>query len=195
MASVSVQSLDPVLQERIDRYRKLTRVLADNSKVRAGETITTTDIIAGFGKPVLFQIECDQVVYDPAQGVYAPTPDGSLVRTETWMYKDIKFGDFVGTVIIGSVNGEVISVTNSEDDLSTYTSPEVDPRRIGCDQPREELEAYLPGTLVHTTVGTETESQLQFGAAQLQMEYFQVSEGHYLAVVYVNDKMRALSTQ
>ena len=160
MTSVSVHSVDQRTQERFTRYEKLSRVMADHSRVRAGETITTTDIIAGFGKPLLFQVECDQVVYDPAKGAYVPTPDGSLVRTETWMFKDIKFGDFVGTVIVGAVNGEVISVVDSQEDISTYTSPEVDPRKIGCDQPKEELDTFLPGTLVHSTVGSDVMSAI-----------------------------------
>lgn len=146
-----------------------------------------SQVVASRGTPTLFEVECVRHAYNATTGVWEPQP--GFVRTDLWVY--------AGTPnqVYTLVNGEVIDVATSQDDVSAYPSPGIDPRIVGCGEELATVETAVGGTPLLTTTGTGTADVLDLGTVQLLVNYYTVNGGASgLMVVYANGRMVGMET-
>jgi hypothetical protein len=116
-------------------------------------------------------------------------PQAGYVRLDAWFYPTGQQSD-----VFILVNGEVIKFSKLARDISSYPSPQFNPRTIGCGE-SEAIVDGLVGAPAHTTQGSPAAPQLLFGNVQVQVNYHLVNGGKSgMMVTYSNGKMIGMAT-
>lgn len=146
---------------------------------------TATELVRTLGRPRIFTVDCKRHAFDAATGVWQPQP--GFVRTELWLYPSAIAGR---SDVFTMVNEEIIKAIVTEQDITRYPEPNIDPRAFGCAEPLATVERVIGGTRTYTTQGTDLEQQLNLGNVQLQSNYYVINSGASgVMVIYANGKM------
>ena len=157
--------------------------------------ITAKDLIAAYGTPTLFFIECLNHAPTPGTDRWDPVPGGAMVRYSTWVYHEVP-----GQArAFAMVNQEVMrgQRVSTDPELAGYPNPQIDPRRFGCRERRPTVDALIPGNDKRfTSEGTDQQPELLLSAGnQLTVDMSAIRNQTLLQVIYSNNEMVGMSTQ